>query len=116
MDSRWVIATVVTLLTGGGYTFLQALITARKAPSSKSRDGGLAGDQVDASILAVARARDELEKENQRLRENAEHDRKVWEEREKRYLAEIDRLMAALDALRRELSTLRTQITNGETR
>lgn len=110
LDSRFTVGVVVTLLTGGGYTFLAGLIQARKAPSSTSRDGGRAADQVDASILAIGRARDELEHENERLRKNAERDRAAWEAREARYLAEIDRLAALLENVRTQLNTLREQI------
>lgn len=110
MDSRWVIGVVVALLTGGGWTFLQGILQARRAPASDSREGGRAPDQVDASILAVARARDELEKENARLRANAERDSARWDEREKKYVAEIDRLLNALEEVRQQLNTLRAQI------
>lgn len=110
VDSKWIVSTVVALLTGGGWAFIQGIMTLRKKPLYSAKDGARAADQVDASILAIARARDELEEENNRLRNNHRMEREEWAAEKKRLLGEVDRLMTNIQDLMEQLLILREQV------
>lgn len=71
---------------------------------------------VDANILTVAKARDELAEDNDRLRaeirdliERHAADRREWERREAALKAEVDRLETRLRSLLEEVLDLRTR-------
>lgn len=108
---------IVALIAAGLLSYIRDAIKtwrdARKANTPSARDAATVAE-VDASLVVVAKARDELEEDNRRLRltiseERARHaeDRDRWD-REKRALREeIDGLEHRLRALLAEVEQLR---------
>lgn len=107
--SPWV-AVFLAIISGGGLKYLyDSLKDWRNATPVEIRKQSV----VDASIVTVSRARDELEDDNARIRkerdENAarfDSDRKAWDAERAQYRAEIDALRDQL-LKEREESTRR---------
>lgn len=81
---------IISLIIGGGgikYAY-DAWKAWKTGPPHELRRQGV----VDASIATVARARDELEEDNLRLRQTLAEERKQHAEERLRYLADITRL------------------------
>lgn len=102
----WVTAFLL-LLSGGGAKFVFDAVRAwRNAPPRAARDA----QAVDANIATVARARDELEADNARLREVIVEERRQRAEDESRHAIERARWMFDQDRLRADVERLEAQI------
>lgn len=100
--SKGLIGVIIALMAGGGWTFVTGLINARRKREGGSHDKEPVASQVDASILAIARARDELEDENSRLRRTHAEEREAWEREKTRMREEISALQREIERVRRE--------------
>jgi hypothetical protein len=93
------ITLVSIVIAGGGFKYsLDIYKSWKNGPPHELRKQGL----VDASIATVARARDELEEDNVRLRQTLAEERKQHTEERVRYLADITRLEQQIRAERAE--------------
>lgn len=106
-STPWLVGAIVALMGGGGWTFINALFQARKPKpvtvgGASAHDGQGVGQQVDASILAIARARDELEDENARLRRVHAEEQAAWNAERVRLREEIARLHTEIERVRAE--------------
>lgn len=102
----WITA-LLALLSGGGAKFVwDTYKDYRNLPSRARRQAA----DIDTSILTVARARDELEADNVRIRQTLAEERKQWSEERERY--QTDRLSwyEERKSLHEEIETLRERI------
>ena len=110
---------VVALIAAGLLSYIRDAIktwrNARKASEPSARDAATVA-QVDASLVVVAKARDELEEDNLRLRqtiseERSRHaeDRDRWDKEKRALRAEIDGLESRLRLLLSEVEQLRSR-------
>lgn len=102
----------VAVVAAGGLTLAREAVKARRARQAATTPVAVA----DSSLLVVAKARDELEEDNVRLRvligeERTRHaeDRAVWAKEKAALRAEIDTLEAKLRMLLEEVAALRTR-------
>lgn len=101
------VAALITLLSGGSGKFVyDAVKQWRNAPPRALRNQTV----VDANIATVARARDELEEDNARLRKTLAEERKQRNEDEARHAVERLRWEADQERLRAEMARLEIQI------
>lgn len=115
MNRTEAITTIVVALIGAGIlNWVRDAYLARKAGKNTPSAKNIA--EVDASLVVVAKARDELQQDNTRLRqelaeERASHneDRDRWAYEKARLRDEIDQLEAKLRGLLREVEELRTR-------
>jgi hypothetical protein len=104
------IAVASLLLTGGGAKYAYDVVKDwRNRPPRELRIRTV----VDASIATVARARDELEEDNARLRLTLAEERNQFNAERARYLADISRLE---DQVRRERDEYALQASQAATR
>lgn len=103
-QAPWIVGAIVTLLGGnlGRYIWKavhdwRAHQEARVTPREREQAS------IDASILTVARARDELEADNDRLRQAAR-------EREAQHAVEVERLTAEIIRYREHVADLEARI------
>ena len=120
MDRTTAVTSIITALIAAGLlSYIKDAIRAyrarRIAATPEARDA-LHVATADQSLLVVAKARDELEEDNRRLRvtlgeERARHDveRNEWYSEKRQMRAEIDELEAKLRGLLREVEQLRTR-------
>jgi hypothetical protein len=102
----WWVYLIITLLSGGSGKFIwDTYKDWRAQPSKVVRES----TDIDASIVTVARARDELEADNARLRQelidqDARHsrERERWLGDQERLRADVSRLEAQIRAERQE--------------
>ena len=103
----WYIAIVATILTAGGGKYVWEAVKAfRGGPPRASRRL----TAVDANIATVARARDELEQDNARLREILMEERKQRAEDEIRHAGERARWLADQERLRADVNRLEERL------
>jgi chromosome segregation ATPase len=104
--SPWV-AVFLAIISGGGLKYLyDSLKDWRNATPSEIRKQSV----VDASIVTVSRARDELEDDNTRIRKERDDDRTAWQNERDRYERERAAWTAERLALRSEIDALREQL------
>lgn len=120
MDRTAAVTNVVVALIGAGLLSygrdsLRAWKARRDQRLPSARDA-ISVREADASLLVVAKARDELEEDNRRLRvtiseERHRHaeDRATWAQEKSVLRGEIDALEAKLRALLAEVTALRTK-------
>ena len=104
----WYTQIAVALIAGGGLKYLLDWLRDRKRKRDETPS------EVDASLLTVSKARDELEADNARLRaeraeDHARHagERAEWQRREAALRSEIEHLEARLRALLDEVTDLK---------
>jgi chromosome segregation ATPase len=118
---------VSILVSGGLFGYIRDWVKQRritKETPQTVREQISVNSATDSSLSIVARARDELAEDNDRLRaeladerENLKvlrstiyREREDWSKREARYLARIDHLETSVNSLREEIHNLRTEI------
>lgn len=98
---------IVALIGGGGITALvNALIELRKSPDKGTKKVS----NVEQSILTVARARDELEEDNRRLRIQISEDRKLAEHERNAHAEDRRQWSLERRSLQKEIQDLENQI------
>lgn len=120
MDRTTAITNVLVAAIGGGLLAyardaIKTWRAARRRNTPSARDAATI-QEVDASLVVVAKARDELEEDNRRLRltmaeERRAHaaDRSRWEHEKLLLRNEIDALESKLRGLLAEVEELRTR-------
>ena len=102
----WV-AVILVLLSGGGAKFLYDTYKDwRNQPSPAAREVA----SVEASIVTIARARDELEEDNRRIRLTLHEERTRWDQERARYESERAGWQDERIRLRAEIVALEQQI------
>ena len=114
--SDWTVP-VATLLGGGGakyaYDFVKDRMAARDArPSTRQQQAA----DVDASILTVAKARDELAEDNTRLRETLREERLSHAVDRTAWMTERDTLRGEVVQLEDRLRVLLGELTDVKSR
>lgn len=120
MDRTTAVTSVLTALIAAGLlAYIKDAVHAyreRRAAATPEAREALHVATADQSLLVVARARDELEEDNRRLRvtlseERSRHDaeRASWASEKREMRREIDALEAKLRGLLREVEQLRTR-------
>lgn len=104
--SPWV-AVFLAIISGGGLKYLyDSFKDWRNATPVEIRKQSV----VDASIVTVSRARDQLEEDNTRLRETHAEDRGIWQAERDRFERERQSWIAREQALQAEIEQLRASI------
>lgn len=116
MSRTEAITTIIVALIGAGVlNWARDAWRAHRAAKSLPR-AGAAIAEVDASLVVVAKARDELEEDNRRLRltlseerQAHEKDRSRWDREKTQLRSEIDALETKLRGLLAEVEALRSR-------
>ena len=114
MDRLEAATTVVVALIGAGVLsylrdFAKGWRSRKEARTPEAREA-LAVGVADKSLLVVAKARDELEEDNARLRVTIVEERNRHAEDRAQWVAEKSRLRAEIDALEGKLRALLSEV------
>lgn len=104
---------VVALISGGLLSYGKDAVKgyrARKDAATPEAREALAVGVADKSLLVVAKARDELEEDNARLRVTIVEERNRHAEDRAQWVAEKARLRAEIDALEGKLRALLSEV------